>query len=592
MKSRILVTLTIAAFLLLVAGVPLISQSYNPAGGSRLSRVAGRFVASVYNYPSTNNYVVTGNSSTGSASIVVQTASINLPDGRTIYPYNVTAPILVGSGSNQEQVTPTAVSNCFNLATGAGTCTITASFSNTHSNGDPVQSATAGLAEAIYDAFNAGGGLVAIDNQWANGINTGCTGCAASPNAALYALVPFPTVAVEDDRLGAVQYWNVTPATTTVLATPAALTAQAACDSTHTTCSDATVAGSASWGGTVYCGITYVDIMGNESITSTTASWTSVASKAIDIGAPAASTGAVGWKPYCSVSGGTYALAYSLPLLTQPSTLLAVPVSSGVCTLTNLETVTPACALVNATYGQASSAVGAAGLFSKGGAQFTGYPVVTSQLAPNLDSASSQSLNPSNGGITIYKYVPSSRLGLTGLQSNWMSFPTTTAAQTTIGQVAGTIPIPPNFMNYVGRTIEVCGMLSKTSTTADTITNIQLWWDAEGSNVTAGTAVQLSNIQITQTLTAAANVSFCQDVTTTVASASATGGTLLPGFGWLTESQTSAGTIHAASTNNLFAAVGSLNLALNAKLEVVYNHTTGTDGAGVVLLNPTVKILN
>jgi hypothetical protein len=352
------------------------------------------------------------------------------------------------------------------------------------------------------------------------------------------------------------------------------------------------VAGSASWGSTVYCGITYVDIMGNESITSTTASFTSVASKAIDIGAPAASTGAVGWKPYCSVSGGTYALAYSLPLLTQPTVLLAVPVSAGVCTLTTLETITPACALVNTTYNQVSSSVGAAGLFSKGGAQFTGYPVVTSQLAPNLDSASAQSLNASNGGHTIYGYVPSNRAGLPGISSAMMSFPVTTAAQTTIGQVAGTIPLPPNFMNYPGRTIEVCGMLSKTSTNADTITNIQLWWDAEGSNVTAGTSVELSNIQVTSTNTAAATYSFCQDITTTVAAATATGGTITPGMGWLTTGQVAAGTVPVGATNILFAAVGSLNLALNAKLEVVYNHTTGTDGAGVILINPTVKILN
>jgi hypothetical protein len=428
-----------------------------------------------------------------------------------------------------------------------------------------------------------GGGIVTVDPAWSQMGGT---------NALLYAAIPFANVGIQDWRASSVQYWNVTPTTTTVLATPTALTGQAACDATHSFCSDASVAGSASWGSTVYCGITYVDIMGNESITSTTASFTSVASKAIDIGAPAASTGAVGWKPYCSVSGGTYALAYSLPLLTQPTVLLAVPVSAGVCTLTTLETITPACALVNTTYNQVSSSVGAAGLFSKGGAQFTGYPVVTSQLAPNLDSASAQSLNASNGGHTIYGYVPSNRAGLPGISSAMMSFPVTTAAQTTIGQVAGTIPLPPNFMNYPGRTIEVCGMLSKTSTNADTITNIQLWWDAEGSNVTAGTSVELSNIQVTSTNTAAATYSFCQDITTTVAAATATGGTITPGMGWLTTGQVAAGTVPVGATNILFAAVGSLNLALNAKLEVVYNHTTGTDGAGVILINPTVKILN
>lgn len=544
------------------------------------SRSAGRFVASTYN--TWRGSIVTGNSSTGSQTITVTPAVVTLLDGRQFTPWSATVPITVDlAGSSSETVTPTSVS-CNTSGGGqmGGTCSITASFVSTHGSGIAnIQSGSFGLNDAAFDAFSSGGGVVQIDPSF------------GGTDATMYAAVAFSGVSFEDTRKGAVQYWNLAP-NTTALATPAALTSQAACDTTHTFCSDATVAGSASWGGTVFGCVTYVDAMGNESLCSTTASFTSVASKAIDIGAPAASTGAVGWKPYLSLSAGSYALAYSLPLLTQPTVLLAVPLSSGVCTLTTIETVTPACALSNTTYGQSSSAIGAAGLFASGGAQFTSYPVVTSQLAPNLDSASAQSLNPSNGGHTIYKYVPSNHVGIPGVMTFNQNFPITTAAQTTIGQVAGTIKLPPNFMNYVGRTIEVCGMLSKTSTTADTITNIQLWWDAEGSNVTAGTAVQLSNIQITSTLTAAATLPFCQDITTTVAAATATGGTIRPGVGWLTEAQVAAGTIHFASSNVLLSDVASLNLALNANLEVVYNHTTGTDGAGVLLINPTVKIVN
>lgn len=564
--------------------------------GTAASYVAGDRVTTQYNFGKGSvpgAFIASGNTATGSQTITICPAIQKLPDGRSVnifggQPGLAAIPITIDaqSSSNSETVTPTAVS-----LTGpqqlqgsnqqVPCANVTASFSFTHApsqNTHQVISGDGGLQEAINDAFLAGGGNVVVPAD------------STVTNALLYAAVPYSTVSVLDKRQGP-QYWNVTPATTTVLATPTALTSQAACDATHTFCSDAGVAGSASWGSTVFGCITYVDIMGNESLCSTTASFTSVASKAIDVGSPAASTGAVGWKPYLSVSGGTYALAYSVPLLTQPTVLLAVPVSAGVCTLTTLETTTPACALVNTSYNQVSSTFGANALFT-GGAQFTGYPVVTSQLAPNLDSASAQSLNPSNGGHTVYKYVPSNRLGLPGVTSSNMAFPITTAAQSTIGQVAGTIKLPPNFMNYVGRTIEVCGMLSKTSTNADTITNIQLWWDAEGSNVTAGTAVQLSNIQVTSTNTAAATYSFCQDIQTTVAAATATGGTITPGMGWMTTSQVAAGTVPVGSTNILFAAVGSLNLALNANLEVVYNHTTATDGAGVLLLNPTVKILN
>lgn len=465
---------------------------------------------------------------------------------------------------------------------------ITGSFSFAHAasqNPYQVRSGSFGLQEAINDAALAGGtatsatvgGAVTVGPNW------------GGTDAILYAAVPFSNITIIDKRRGVPQYWNLA-SNTTVLAVPTALTPQAACDSTHQFCSDSTVAGSASWGGTVHGCVTYVDIMGNESVCSTDASFTSVASKAIDVASPAASAGAVGWRLYLSTSGGTYAQAYSIPLLAQPTALLAAPTSTGVCTLEFLSPE-PACALANTTYGEVASVLGANTLFN-GGAQVTGYPVVTSVLNPNLDSASSQQLNPSSGGHTVYKYVPGSHTGIPGVMAQSQTFPITTAAQSTVGQVAGTIKLPANFMNYVGRTIEVCGMLSKTSTNAGTITNIQLWWDAEGSNVTAGTAVQLSNLILTSTDTAAATDSFCQDITTTVAAAGATGGTITPGMGWLTHSQVAAGTLPVAAANSLFAAVGSLNLALPANLEIVYNHTTGTDGAGVLLINPTVKILN
>jgi hypothetical protein len=40
------------------------------------------------------------------------------------------------------------------------------------------------------------------------------------------------------------------------------------------------------------------------------------------------------------------------------------------------------------------------------------------------------------------------------------------------------------------------------------------------------------------------------------------------------------------------AAVASLNLAGEARINVVYLHTTGTDGAGVILQDLTVEVLN
>jgi hypothetical protein len=498
-------------------------------------------------------------------------------NGRTFSPFAVGTPISIND-ANSETVTPTAV---VNSATG---CSFTATLTNAHAAGVIVSSGTVGLQEAIQDAFSMGGGTVIADPFWS---------AAGGTDTLLNAALVYNNVAIKDTRRGAEQNWNSLPSTTSLLAAPTTLTAQAACDATHTFCSDASVAGSASWGGTVHGCITLVDINGNESPCSADASFTSVASKAIDIGAPAARTdNVVGWKPYLSVSGGSYVLSYSLPLLTQPTVLLATPVSAGVCTLTTLETTTPACAIANTKYGQAASTTGAAGLFSAGGAQFTGYPVVTSTLAPEIGSVSALQHNPNEEAHATYAYVPGSRVGIPGVQAQHIVFPITAAAQTTIGEVEGTFPLPANFMNYVGRTIEVCGLISKTSTVADTVDDIQIWWDAEGSNVTAGTPVQISSIKLTSTGTAAFTTQFCQQLTTTVAAATATGGTILPGQAWLTKSQVAAGTLPVAAAGSLLAAVGSLNLALPAHLSVELVHTTGTDGAGSTLLGATVRIVN
>jgi len=573
-KRTLRVLVTVAA--LLAAAVPTFAQS-------NLSRALGKFYAP--NYGKWNATIASGNSATGSQTISVNQAVVSLPDGRVISPFSVTSPIIVDLGSNQETVTPTAVSNCYAGAPN-GSCQITASFSNVHGQGAMIMSSTAGLAEAQYDAVQQGGGEVVVDSAWTQMGGT---------DAMLSAAIPYQGVVFEDVRKAGEVYWSLQPSTTSLLAAPTTLTAQAACDSTHTFCSDASVAGSASWGGTVYGCITLVDINGNESPCSATANFTSVASKAIDIGAPTAVTNnVVGWKPYLSVSGGSYALAYSLPLLTQPTVLLAVPVSAGVCTLTTLETITPACAIGNATYGQAASATGAAGLFSKGGAQFTGYPVVTNTLAPEIGSASALAHNPSEEAHATYAYVPGGRLGAVGIQSSHFLFPITAAAQTTIGEVEGSIPLPANFMNYIGRTIEVCGLIVKTSTVADTVDEIQIWWDAEGSNVTAGTPVQLSSIKITEAtaLAAAANFHFCQQLTTSVASTSATGGSIIPGLGWASVSQVSAGANPSGGSSSLVAAVGSLNLALPAHLTIELKHTTGTDGAGSTLQGATVRVIN
>ena len=568
--------------LLAIAGTPVKAQSaLNPP--AMQSYVGGKFYARRYQYPPVR--INSGGGAAGTSyTINLSSGQVRLQDGRTIVPFSAggqnilgqpspgapAIPVYVGEGSTKELVTPTAVSGCYNQAP-QSSCAITASFTYAHGQGDVVTSGSGGIQEAINDAAFWGGGIVVVD-----GASSLDLGGSSTVTTAIKAALGLPNVSIEDDRGNAVTYWNLTPTATTVLATPTTLvsTTVAPCPLTGAC---GTVAGSASWGSTTYACITYVDIMGQEGPCSASYSFTSTASTAIGFTAPAASAGAVGYKIYLSVSGGSYALAYDIPLLTQAGA------TAGVCTLTIVETITPACAVTNTSYGQTGSA-----------AVVTGYPVVTSQLAPEAGSASSTTYNPNTNGRTTYGYIAGSHLGIPGVVASYQPFPIATAAQTTVGEVVGTAYLPPGFMNMVGRQLRVCGFGFKTSTVADTITSFSVYWDAEGSNISAGTPVLIGKVQATYAtaLAAAANYQFCETFVTTVAAATATGGSILPTSGTMVAGQASAGANPSPGILLGVAAVGSLNLNLNARLSILYNHTTGTDGSGVTLNNLTVEVLN
>lgn len=103
-----------------------------------------------------------GNTATGSQTITLQFGNVTLPDGTVLAPVSagtVPTPITVGLGSNAETVTPSAVS-C-STPTVYNSCTVTATFSNTHGQGEPVSTGTIGIAEAV-NAAHALGGLVAV----------------------------------------------------------------------------------------------------------------------------------------------------------------------------------------------------------------------------------------------------------------------------------------------------------------------------------------------------------------------------------------------------------------------------------------------
>src|SRR5579872_406434 len=224
------------------------AQQALPQGYTDNSRGFGLYSAAVYN--TWKAVVVNGNLSTGAQTVQVQYGQYALSDGTLITPFNVNAPITIGLGANQETVTPSAVSGC-NLGAGnplPSLCNVTATFANTHGQGEPIFSGTSGLQEAINDAFLKGGGLVSVDKAF------------GGSSVTIAAAVPYWNVSIVDTRGSSATYWNPLGGAAT-LAAPTTLVAGTAGFGVN----GANFTGGAYTGSNTYitC-IAYVDIMGQE----------------------------------------------------------------------------------------------------------------------------------------------------------------------------------------------------------------------------------------------------------------------------------------------------------------------------------------
>jgi hypothetical protein len=552
---------------ILILSVAAFGQ-FLPQNASPVAHQGGTYYASAFFQA--EGRVLSGNTSTGSQSIIIVPngsggiGGVTLHDG-TVLPlqnmFNTGNPLIIDYGqANQETVTPTAVSigSCpaGNLGVGSAVqcATITGTFSNTHGQSAVVRDGGFGVGLASSFANNIGGGVVVVDSVWTQ---------LGGTDATLTAAAPYGNVSIEDLRAGASQFWTPAQTTSTLLAAPATLVnATAGFSVAGANLTGGTYTGSSSY---ITC-IAYVDVMGNEgpcSATFTIATSGSASTDQIGYTAPAASTGAVGYTIYISLAGGTYNLTYQVPL------------TSTVCTLTKIETVTPACAVTNATYGQTGSA-----------AIVSALTVNTAPLHLLVTTASTTSAyigTPS--GRTTYAYAPTGTLNGSGLTATQQAYTVAAATATTVPGVIATIPVPIGSMNKVGRTLCIAGQATEASAgSTATVQNIEFLWDAAGSD-TAGAPVIIGQEQLTATLVTA-NADFwnfqgCFQAT--IVGAGVTAGTVRDIDGRVVSTY-GAGVLGNTGTDVL-GAVGSLNLAGTGgntqRIHVVWLHTTGTDAAGV-----------
>jgi len=483
-------------------------------GQSVLSRVAGKYVAT--SYGSWSGQISSGNTATGSATIAVASGTVTLPDGTVIEPYSTNAPITVGTGASQETVTPTAVSGCAPNS-GNGSCLITASFTYTHGQGDRISSGTAGLQEAI-DAANAnGGGVVEVSYQWyAKGGTV----------AILQAAAPFYNVSIRDDS-AVPFYWTAQPSTLTALATPATRTATAGATQVISSTVTGTFPNAA-----VYVCVTYIDLLGGESPCSASYTFTpSDALHGIFFNAPAASTGAVGWRAYEGITG--------------TSTQYQLPITSAICTLSKLENVVTACAMSS-------------------NATFT-TPVTTTGLAPGYVV---NVYRPVFLSHTTFAYQPS--YSPHGFQAHFGPFAATGNIPATDVAVLGSVHLPAGLFNNIGSTIRVTGKIAATAVNTATWT-IAL---SLGPIWTTGTPTAVCSMLNTFPFTSAAyNATFQCDFNTNAVSATA--GTIMTDGYWIGElASGSIATFQPVAVDTGTAAIGTLDTADQDDLFVIL--TSGT----------------
>jgi hypothetical protein len=368
-------------------------------------------------------------------------------------------------------------------------------------------------------------------------------------------------VQIVDYRSAKVMYWNPVYNSTSTIAAPTVRAGVATCPSpllATTVCSVAAPVGTWPNSAEFVC-VTYVDVLGGESPCSTTTSFTPTGTtSSLFFNAPAASTGAVGWRAYAG-------LAYL-------TTTYQLPITSANCTLTTIETIVPACALTNTLYGQ----TGSSGTFST--------PTVHTSLVPQAGGVGA-AYNPNPISHQSFTYAPAAH-PFAGIEQNYNSFPATVAL--TAGQlgVLGSFILPPAYLNYPGETIIIRGKVAFTPTTTGTAPEIAV---AIGdiTDFTTGTPNVACKLLMTQALTAAAqSLNFeCRLETLTTG----TTGTIMPG-GHI-ETILAAGTTLGAMAAEESTAALTADVLDPDTLFVVFLQTSAAETGGVQLLEMHIDSL-
>jgi len=473
--------------------------------------------------------------------------------GLNFFVFNTNAPVYIqdiGTPSNSESVTVSAVTS------NPSGCTITVSPAHSHYSFN-VRSGSAGLQEAVNTLGSSSGYVqtVFLDTRWYNqAANIG------TPSAIIAAVAGNTQVQLVDattypftyytwnganyvkSSLGSGgQFYGLKPSSNTVISPPTALTtAGGAAATLNNLGTGGTVAA-----GAYRAGITYVDALGGESLLSTDSASTAVTTtsgttSSIQITAPAAATGAVGYRVYITAASGA-----------SGSEVFYSPTAAG-CTQ-SAKTWIAACAM------NSNSNITAL--------------VTSTSLVPTEATAHATAITASSRPLEQF-------------QTEYGPFVDTSTQSAASSYVAAEFAAPTTLFNTLNKHVQICGNIEATAVnTAVPTMSLQVSNARGQSNNTIATFTPGA-------LTGAAyETNFCVDMVTAVIGASAT----VQAYGQLTEALASSGVPPSSGTvtdKNAGSTVSFADLTKSTlHFQLVSSPTTAGFSAYIVK-SLSIKVLN
>lgn len=512
--------------LVLMVVAPSFAQENNQAvWGLTNWGINGQRVASQFNYQ------VYGQPGYSVFTFPPSQCSFNLPGNKGYIPWNTNATVTVNDqiAANTETVSLTAFQVNSN-----GLCTLTLSTSNTHTGTSYwLSSGTCGLREALND-LGTTGGVVIVDQEF---YFQGCT--QSTITGITTATNGHANQFIVDISNGQNTWYELKPLNNTALSVAGvALTATLASG------------GSLTSNGTYLLNYEYVDCLGGQGLPNTESSTITLTGvQTITTSAVAAATGACGYIPMITASGGS------------TTTEIAVPVTSSVCTLSTT-TPYPTCAIGSTAFISANPSGTAKENVENFGHTSTGYLPING--IPSLAAS-----NATWGDF----------------QTNFLPFVVGSTINNSADDLAQ-VYVPAQYFNHLGATYDVCLKGNVGTAVASSVLQLTLTLT---NNYQQNPVVVSTVIFPTLTLGAAGTFQGCFEITTAVTGTGGRFWATSPGAWGFVLNSTGTGVSTVDNTAAISTSTNAPDLTKNIYLTVTATETASHNITAPIINQLTIR---